>query len=287
MSCIYLNERSCSLYNAICNIPPSKCKDYKHPLGLHPRMDWSTINEEEATDMKKIFNKGPAADIAVNPDCCKKYPFMTTCENGIYKSTAQNDYVSILEKFINNLYPEENFGFFGFDAVGAEQRVLEDAKYKGYNEDMVTKAFVKTVNNFRTEHNSVYVRFHTFCMEILLREPHKNYEEKYPFEFRFILTLILGYLNKLDSVAIINCDNPETYFLDKIANVKVPELTQALNHTKVYVKESNALVLAEGMRKVEAWFKTLPNKFIPPRELTVAEIEKQLGYKIKIVGDDK
>ena len=104
---------------------------------------------------------------------------------------------------------------------------------------------------------------------------------------RFVLTLILGYLNKLDSVAIINCDNPETYFLDKIADVTIPELTQALNHTKVYVKESNALVLAEGMRKVEAWFETLPSKFIPAKELTVAEIEKQLGYKIKIVSEKK
>lgn len=236
--------------------------------------------------MKKIFNKGPAADVAVNPDCSNKYPFMTTCENGVYKSTAENDYVSILEKFMNNLYPEDNYGLFGFDAVRAEQHILNDAKYKGYNEDMVTKAFVKTVNNFRTEHNSVLTRFHTFCMEILLRQAHKDYPKKeYPFEYRFVLTLILGYLNRLDSVAIINCDNPETYFEDKVADVCVPDLVRAIDKVRLYAKESNALVLAEGMRMVEAWFEELAKENIPPKELTVADIEKQLGYKIKIVGD--
>lgn len=255
------------------NLFPGLCEDY--------------CREDEVEDMKKIFNKGPAADIAVKPDCSNKYPFMTTCENGVYKSTAENDYVSILEKFINNLYPEDNYGLFGFDAIRAEQHILNNAKYKGYNEDMVTDAFVKTVNNFRTEHNSVITRFHTFCMDILLREPHKNYEEKYTFEYRFVLTLILGYLGKLDSVAIINCDNPETYFEDKVADVCVPDLTRAIDKVRLYAKESNALVLAEGMRKFDAWLSRLRSKTIPPKELTIADIEKQLGYKIKIVGEEK
>ena len=47
------------------------------------------------------------------------------------------------------------------------------------------------------------------------------------------------------------------------------------------------MLFAQGMRMVEARFETLPGKFIPPKELTIADIEKQLGYKIKIVGDKK
>jgi hypothetical protein len=31
----------------------------------------------------------------------------------------------------------------------------------------------------------------------------------------------------------------------------------------------------------------LRSKTIPPKELTIADIEKQLGYKIKIVGEEK
>ena len=124
-------------------------------------------------------------------------------------------------------------------------------------------------------------------MNILLREPHKNYEEKYTFEYRFVLTLILGYLDKLDSIAIIDCDDPRSYFKDKISEVCVSNLKDAVNKTRLYVKASNSLILAEGMRKVEAWFEELSKENIPPKELTIADIEKQLGYKIKIVGDDK
>jgi hypothetical protein len=38
---------------------------------------------------------------------------------------------------------------------------------------------------------------------------------------------------------------------------------------------------------VEQWFEEISKENIPVKELTVADIEKQLGYKIKIVGDDK
>ena len=111
------------------------------------------------------------------------------------------------------------------------------------------------------------------------------YEEKYPLEYRFVLTLILGYLNKLDSVAIINCDNPETYFEDKVADVCVPDLTRAIDKVRLYVKASKDSNLAEGMRRFDAWLERLRSKTIPPKELTIADIEKQLGYKIKIVGE--
>ena len=39
------------------------------------------------------------------------------------------------------------------------------------------------------------------------------------------------------------------------------------------------------MRKFEAWFEELAKENIPPKELTIADVEKQLGYKIKIVGE--
>ena len=45
--------------------------------------------------------------------------------------------------------------------------------------------------------------------------------------------------------------------------------------------------LAEGMRMVEQWFEEIAKENIPPKELTIADIEKQLGYKIKIVGEEK
>ena len=44
---------------------------------------------------------------------------------------------------------------------------------------------------------------------------------------------------------------------------------------------------AEGMRIVEQWFEEMAKENIPPKELTIADIEKQLGYKIKIVGEDR
>ena len=103
--------------------------------------------------------------------------------------------------------------------------------------------------------------------------------------FRFVLTLILGYLDKLDSIAIINCDDPKSYFKDKVSEVLVPNLTDAVNKTRLYVKASKDNWLAEGMRMVEQWFEELAKENIPPKELTIADIEKQLGYKIKIVGE--
>ena len=121
----------------------------------------------------------------------------------------------------------------------------------------------------------------------MLSKPHKDCENYFSTNFRFVLTLILGYLDKLDSIAIIDCDDPRSYFKDKISEVCVSNLKDAVNKTRLYVKASNALVLAEGMHKVEAWFEELSKENIPPKELTIADIEKQLGYKIKIVGDDK
>lgn len=52
MSCIYLDGRFCTCNNAICDIPASMCKDFKHSLGLHPNMDWSKI-KPEAVDKNK------------------------------------------------------------------------------------------------------------------------------------------------------------------------------------------------------------------------------------------
>ena len=200
--------------------------------------------------------------------------------------SAQNDYVSMLEMFINKLYPDHNFGFFGFTSFQAEQRVEEDMKYLGYNTEMVNRACVDTMNSFKSTTNALLYRLKCFVND-MLSKPHKDYQEKYPLEYRFVLTLILGYLNKLTDAAIIIVDDVEPYFKAKIKDVPVKDFTRAINQTRCYVNASNDMKLAEGMRRFEAWVKELGNKTIPPKELTIAEIEKQLGYKIKIVGEDK
>ena len=309
MSCMYLDGKFCTYNNAICDIPASMCKDFKHPLGLHPDMDWSTIKEDKVEDMscehliwncyckhkqdfcerklfprlckdycgenkveymKEILNKGPATD--------------TNC--ACNKSTADNDYVSMLEMFINKLYTDTNHGFFGLTAFQAEKRVEEDMKFLGYNSDMVGRALRETVNDFKTEHRSIQFRLYSFVGDMLCK-PHKDYANYCATNFRFVLTLILGYLDKLDSIAIIDCDDPRSYFKDKVTAVLAPNLLDAVNKTRLYVKASGDNWLAEGMRMVDAWFKELSKENIPPKELTIADIEKQLGYKIKIVGEEK
>lgn len=232
------------------------CSDYK--------------DENEVIDLKKIFNKGPVTN--TNCDC--------------KKSTAANDYVSMLEMFINKCYPTENFGLFNMSPEQAETHVDNNMRYLGYDKMMIDRAYYDTIIHFAdSKYNSCYIKFNNFTKG-LLQQPHKDYPKKEcSSEFRFVLTLILGYLNKLDSVAIINCDNPEKYFEGKVSDVSVFDLTEAIDKARRYAKESNDFTLAEGMRKFDAWLKRLGCKNIPPKELTIADIEKQLGYKIKIVGD--
>ena len=113
------------------------CSDYK--------------DSNEVNDMKKILNKGPVTD--------------TNC--ACSKSEAENDYVSILELFINKLYPEHNRGFFNLSAREAEETVCKDMEYLGYNTNMVNKAFVDTVNNFKSKHTSVLLRLDSFVNTML------------------------------------------------------------------------------------------------------------------------
>ena len=223
--------------------------------------------EDEVEDMKKILNKGPVTNI----NCA--------CN----ESTAENDYVSMLEMFINKLYTDHNFRFFGFTAFQAEKRIEEDMSYLGYNIEMVNKACVDTMNTFKSKNAPLY-RLKCFVND-MLSKPHKDYANYYSNNFRFVLTLILGYLDKLDSIAIIDCDDPKSYFKDKVSEVLVPNLTDAVNKTRLYVKASKDNWLAEGMRMVEQWIEELAKENIPAKELTIADIEKQLGYKIKIVGE--
>ena len=56
---------------------------------------------------------------------------------------------------------------------------------------------------------------------------------------------------------------------------------------KEFIETHNDGNLAEGMRMVEQWFEEVAKENIPAKELTIADIEKQLGYKIKIVGEEK
>lgn len=232
------------------------CSDYK--------------DDNEVNDLKRIFNKGPAT----NTNCA------------CYESTAENDYVSMLEMFINKLYTNENFRFFRLTAAQAEEHVCRNMEFLGYNTEMVNKALVDTINNFKTNYKSCFLRIDSFCNKMLTKS-HKDYTNYYSNNFRFVLTLILGYLDKLDSIAIIDCDDPKSYFKDKVSEVLVPNLTDAVNKTRLYVKASKNMWLAEGMRMVEQWFEEMAKENIPPKELTIADIEKQLGYKIKIVGEEK
>lgn len=235
---------------------PKSCEDY--------------CGEDEVEDMKKALNKDPVT----NTNCA------------CYKSTAENDYVSMLERFINNCYTDSNYGFFGMDAIRAEECVDMNMRYLGYNTEMVNKALVDTINNFKTRHKSCILRLDLFCNSMLTK-PHKDYANHCSTNFRFVLTLILGYLNKLDSIAIIDCDEPKKYFWDIIKSIKMRTICEALNKTRAYVEASKDNRLAEGMRRVEQWFEELAKENIPPKEITIADIEKQLGYKIKIVGEEE
>jgi len=220
--------------------------------------------------MKNIFNKGPATN--------------TIC--ACNESTAENDYVSMLEMFINKLYTDHNWGFFMYNATQAEEHVEKDMQYLGYNTKMVNEALVHTINNFKTNHNACILRLDSFCNSMLMK-PHKDYDNYCATNFRFVLTLILGYLHKLNTVDIILCHDPEVYFKKHIDLVPVHELRHAVDKTRTYVEESKDSWLADGMRMVDRWFEKLAKENIPAKELTIADIEKQLGYKIKIVGEEK
>ena len=261
MSCKHL------IWNCYCKHKQEFCE-----RKLFPRLCEDYCREDEVEDMKKILNKGPVTN--------------TNCACGANNSTAENDYVSMLEMFINKLYTDHNFGFFGLTASQAEERVDSNMRYLGYNTAMVNRACVDTINNFKTNHTSCILRLDSFCNSMLMK-PHKDYENYYATNFRFVLTLVLGYLGKLDSIAIIDCDDPKQYFWDIIASIKITTVCEALNKTRAYVEASKDNNLAEGMHMVEQWFKEKAKENIPPKELTIADIEKQLGYKIKIVGEDK
>lgn len=259
MSCKHL------IWNCYCKHKQEFCE-----RNLFPRLCKDYCREDEVEDMKKILNKGPVTD--------------TNCS--CYESTAENDYVSMLEMFINKLYTNENFGFFGLDATTAEESVDKNMSYLGYNTEMVNRAVFETVNNFKTNHESIRFRLYSF-VNAMLSKPHKDYANYCSTNSRFVLTLILGYLDKLDSIAIIDCDDPKSYFKDKVSEVLVPNLVDAVNKIRLYVKASEDIRLADGMRMVEQWFEEIAKENIPAKELTIADIEKQLGYKIKIVGEEQ
>ena len=250
MSCIH------NVWNCYCKVKEDVIENACSPLCKY----YCT----EETSMNNILNKGPATNVTCN--------------------CTEPGYVALLECLFNCMYPDNNIGLFGHTSKQAEDRVVEDMLYLGWNDYMLKTAYDKTTINNPITYKNYRAKFDNF-VNSLNKIPHKNYEEKYPFEFRFVLTLILGYLDKLDSIAIIDCDDPKSYFKDKVSKVRVPDLTYAVNKTRLYVKASKDNNLAEGMRMVEQWFEDIANKNIPPKELTVAEIEKQLGYKIKIVGD--
>jgi hypothetical protein len=230
-------------------------------------------DENKVIDLKKIFNKEPATN--------------TNCVCGANNSTADNDYVSMLEMFINKCYPSENFGLFNLTPQQAETHVDNNMRYLGYNTEMVNKACVDTINNFKTNHTSCMLRLDSFCNS-MLKKPHKDYANYCSTSYKFVLTLILGYLGKLTSAHIVQCEDPQRYFENMISSndVSLVDIREAIQLTRYYVEATNDINLAEGMRRFEAWWKDVAKENIPPKELTIADIEKQLGYKIKIVGDE-
>ena len=219
MSCIHLNERFCSLYEAVCDVPPSKCKYYKHPLGLYLEMDWSTIKESEVEDMSCIHSswggycklKQQFPEIPCSPHCrdycttqtavelkkeINKGPATNVTCNCSY-SNDDNDYITLLEKFINKCYPENNYGLFGMTPHQAETYVNNEMCYLGYNNEKITDVYMEVI---RGRYSTRAVISLDLFVRHLLTQPHIEYE-------------------------------------------------------------------------------------LPVKELTIADIEKQLGYKIKIVGE--
>ena len=130
----------------------------------------------EKTSIKSILNKGPAN----NTNC--------NCN----ESTSDNDYVSMLEMFINKCYPTKNFGLFNMTSHQAETYIDNNMRYLGYNTEMVNNALVSTVNTFKTDSPSCRFRLYSFVGD-MLRQPHKDYSDYCSTNFRFVLTLILGY----------------------------------------------------------------------------------------------
>lgn len=231
-------------------------------------------DENEVIDLKKIFNKGHTE---------------TDYASGAINSTAQNDYVSMLEMFINKLYTNENFGLFGLNAVQAEEHVSKEMMYLGYNEKMIERAYYDTIIHFAdSKYCSCYIRFNNFTNSMRMK-PHKDYANHCSTSYKFVLTLILGYLGKLTSAHIVQCEDPQCYFENMINSndVSLSDIKEAIQLTRYYVEAANDINLAEGMRRFDAWWKDVAKENIPPKELTIADIEKQLGYKIKIVGEEK
>lgn len=170
-----------------------------------------------------------------------------------YKPTAATDYVSLLECFMNTLYDSKNYnvGFFGLDAYSAEARAEEDMLYLGFTEDEIKDAYVLACARFETDYLSVKIRLQQFLDRIFALQKQKKNE--YSTEYRFVLTLILGYLGQLNTIDIISCREPEIYFKSKVDHVMAFDLIKAINKTRAYVKESKDAKLAEGLRKFEMW----------------------------------
>ena len=253
MSCIH------NVWNCYCNVKKDIIDTSCSPL-----CKYYCSEETSVKNILNELNKGPATNV--------------TC------TCAETGYVTLLEYLFNCMYPDDNIGLFGHTSKQAEDRVIEDMMYRGWNDNMLKTAFDKTKIKNPSAYKNYRAKFDNF-VNSLNKIPHRNYEEKYPFEFRFVLTLILGYLGKLNTVDIILCHEPKIYFKSQVDHTSVSELRKAVNKTRAYVKESNDIKLAEGMRKFEAWFEELAKENIPPKELTIADVEKQLGYKIKIVGE--
>lgn len=110
----------------------------------------------EETSMKNSFNKEPATNVTCN------------CSY----SNDDNDYVTLLEKFINRCYPENNFGLFGMNPHQAETYVDNEMRYLGYNNKYITNVYVEVIRGCYS--TKAVIRLDSFVSK-LLSQPHKGY----------------------------------------------------------------------------------------------------------------
>ena len=110
----------------------------------------------EETTMKNMFNKGHATDVTCN------------CSY----STDDNDYITLLEKFINKCYPENNYGLFGMTPRQAETHVDNEMRYIGYNNEKITDVYMEVIRGCYS--TKAVVRLDFFIRQ-LITQPHKEY----------------------------------------------------------------------------------------------------------------
>lgn len=254
MGCIHLLPNGkCDLYNnAKCNIPSSKCEDYCHE------------NKEINEYMKTLFGKN---------------------NNNTYinKETAISEYARMVTMFMDKLYPDQ---LFMCPIMEEYQSEIDNSAHKYIMEHPKTpveieSAYQFTVDKFNTDRETLKIKFKIFHDKVL-SESHSSTAYD-----RQVMTLMLGYLGKLDSTEIITSEDPEHYFWDKVKSIDIAEFEKGLTMTKKYVEAYGDIQLIESFKWFIDWIEKICKKTnkSKPKMMTIEQIERELGYKIIIVGE--